>query len=341
MSDPSPSASTTVDVSAILQANNEKRRALNVPKEFPVETDLGLLAVYDPNPIEEESYALDKEQALLLHARDGIQLLVNEIWSRPTRIVDDGVVAEIPAVSTALPREKPLPKPAPMTKWQAFAATKGIAPKPRRDRMVFDEEKQDWVPRWGYKGKNKEVEDQWIVEVPGNKDPSFDPVQASKDERKARKQKNENQRLKNLQRAAANAAKGQEDKEKRLGERETRKKIIERELKITKGSTASMGKFDPQGRGEKKEKNVKRKFDPNEVEGKQERSKALSILEKIGATPSNKRTKMSTDNPEYGKDVASGNIINSRKAIKKLTGGKGALSLEKKGKRSGKGNRTK
>lgn len=62
-----------------------------------------------------------------------------------------------------------LPKPAPMTKWQAFAATKGIAPKPRRDRLVFDEEKQDWVPKWGYKGKNKETEEQWIVEVPANK----------------------------------------------------------------------------------------------------------------------------------------------------------------------------
>ena len=104
-----------------------------------------------------------------MHARDGIQLLVNSIWTRPTRIVDDGVVAELPPISTALPREKPLPKPKPMTKWQAFAATKGIAPKPRRDRLVFDEEKQDWVPKWGYKGKNKETEEQWIVEVPKDK----------------------------------------------------------------------------------------------------------------------------------------------------------------------------
>ena len=34
---------------------------------------------------------------------------------------------------------------------------------------MFDEEKQDWVPKWGYKGKNKELEQQWIVEVPANK----------------------------------------------------------------------------------------------------------------------------------------------------------------------------
>lgn len=43
-----------------------------------------------------------------MNARDGIQLLVNQIWTRPTRVVDDGVVAELPPISTALPREKPV-----------------------------------------------------------------------------------------------------------------------------------------------------------------------------------------------------------------------------------------
>ncbi len=31
--------------------------------------------------------------------------------------------------------------------------------------MVFDEEKGEWVPKWGYKGRNKEGEGDWIVEV--------------------------------------------------------------------------------------------------------------------------------------------------------------------------------
>lgn len=43
-----------------------------------------------------------------MHARDGIQLLVNQIWSRPTRVVDEGLVAELPPISTGLPREKPV-----------------------------------------------------------------------------------------------------------------------------------------------------------------------------------------------------------------------------------------
>lgn len=96
------------------------------------------------------------------------------------------MIADLPPISTALPREKPvrllslpcsgqaradlenvcqLPKPAAMTKWQAFAKAKGIAPKAKKDKMVYDEEKQEWVPRWGFKGKNRDAEGQWLHEV--------------------------------------------------------------------------------------------------------------------------------------------------------------------------------
>ena len=73
-----------------------------------------------------------------------------------------------------------LPKQAPETKWQAFAKAKGIAPKEKKDRMVYDEERQEWVPRWGYKGKNKDKEEQWIHEVPNNAgtSPSLLPARA-------------------------------------------------------------------------------------------------------------------------------------------------------------------
>lgn len=82
---------------------------------------------------------------------------------------------------------------------------------------------------------------------------------ASREERKARKLKNEGQRLKNLQRAAANEATPVKTASSNNAEREVRKKIIERELKITKTSTASLGKFDDKLKGETKEKHVKRK----------------------------------------------------------------------------------
>ena len=31
--------------------------------------------------------------------------------------------------------------------------------------MVYDEEKGEWVPKWGYKGANKAGEGDWLVEV--------------------------------------------------------------------------------------------------------------------------------------------------------------------------------
>lgn len=37
-----------------------------------------------------------------------------------------------------------------------------------RDKKEWDEEKQEWVNRWGRNGKNKQLEEQWITEVPLN-----------------------------------------------------------------------------------------------------------------------------------------------------------------------------
>lgn len=76
-------------------------------------------------------------------------------------------------------------------------------------------------------------------------------------------------------------------------------------------------------------------FDANEVSASEERQKALSILTSIGATPSNKRTRVSDDAPNARQETKG--LVNERKAIKKLTGGRGALSLEQqKGGKGGK-----
>ena len=31
--------------------------------------------------------------------------------------------------------------------------------------MVYDPETQEWVPKWGYKGKNKQADNEWLVEL--------------------------------------------------------------------------------------------------------------------------------------------------------------------------------
>jgi len=56
------------------------------------------------------------------------------------------------------------------TKWERFAAKKGIAPKLRDGKLVYDKEKGEWVPKWGYKGKNKDGEEDWLVEVDEKKE---------------------------------------------------------------------------------------------------------------------------------------------------------------------------
>lgn len=36
--------------------------------------------------------------------------------------------------------------------------------------MVYDEEKGEWVPKYGYKGKNRDGEEDWLVEVDEKKE---------------------------------------------------------------------------------------------------------------------------------------------------------------------------
>ena len=94
-------------------------------------------------------------------------MLFSALFSLPTKSSPDGPLAILPTPTYQLPRAKPLPKPKPPTKWERFAAAKGIQKKVREKR-VWDEEKQDWVNRWGRDGKNKEIEQAWITEVPAN-----------------------------------------------------------------------------------------------------------------------------------------------------------------------------
>ena len=133
---------------------------------------------------------------------------------------------------------------------------------------MWDEEKQEWVNRWGRDGKNKEVEQAWITEVPLNAGvlPSFfllrsarefnhqnfidvdhDPRKIAREARKERIAKNLKQQTQNIARAAGN------------NPRQEKKQEIEKTLAAARISTASMGKFDKKLEGEKKVRGVKRK----------------------------------------------------------------------------------
>ena len=123
--------------------------------------------VTDLNPIDEESYTENLEEHLQNLARDGTQALIGALFGLSTIKSDYGPLAQLPSRVYQLPRAKPLPKPKPQTKWEKFAAAKGISHR-KKDKRVWDEEKQEWVNRWGKDGKNREVEEQWLTEVPRN-----------------------------------------------------------------------------------------------------------------------------------------------------------------------------
>ncbi|KAH7907139.1 ribosome biogenesis regulatory protein-domain-containing protein [Hygrophoropsis aurantiaca] len=303
-----------MDVSNILASHAAKYPSTVVEKDTPLVLDPGYLTVTDLNPIDEDSYKANLEEYLQSTARDGIQALLASLFALPTHPSPDGPLAQLPPPITALPRAKPLPKPKQPTKWERFAAAKGIQKKVR-EKKVWDEERQEWVNRWGRDGKNKEKEEQWITEVKANADVDFDPVKAARDERKSRVAKNERQRLQNAARSQTAHA-----------DREERKKDIEKTLAATRVSTASMGKFDKKLEGEKKLRGVKRKFEPTEISITKEKEASLAILSKLdGETRRSKR--------EKGED----DTLNVRKAIRTASRGRGGVALGRESSGRGRG----
>lgn len=186
--------------------------------------------------------------------------------------------------------------------------------------MVYDEDLQEWVPKWGYGGMNKKEQEQWIHEVPAGKDDDYDPAKEARKEYKKRRLVNEGQRLKNVQRAqneqAANTAKKNNggdslSQAEKAHQRTLRKSQLEAQTLRTRMATASMGKFDKRLQGEEqKAKGIRRQFDPNERDLGEEKKRSLAILGKLG------------------KDT--GDVVNSRKAIRFESGGSGALAMARK-----------
>ncbi|KAJ5127323.1 hypothetical protein N7448_008102 [Penicillium atrosanguineum] len=172
---------TDVDMSnGVDAADKPERLPITVSKPTPYTFNLGHLTVNDPNPLEITAGELNS--SLQATARDGAQCLLNQLLTtcNITSSAQNGVLLSLPAPNTDLPRFKPLPTPKPPTKWELFARKKGIgkfstkpgatlADKERRKKLVYDEASGEWVPKWGYKGKNKDDDNQWLVEVDESK----------------------------------------------------------------------------------------------------------------------------------------------------------------------------
>ncbi|CAH6777307.1 ribosome biogenesis regulatory protein homolog [Phodopus roborovskii] len=258
------------------QEEAEKLQRITVHKELELEFDLGNLLASDRNPPTVLRQAGPSPEAeLRALARDNAQLLVNRLWQLPSERVQEAVVARLPEPATRLPREKPLPRPRPLTRWQQFARLKGIRPR-KKSNLVWDEPSGQWRRRWGYERARDDTKD-WLIEVPGGADPMEDQFAKRLQAKKERVAKNELNRLRNL----ARAHKVQVPSTAGLHPTgHQRKEELGRAMQVARVSTASAGRFQERLPREKAPRGAgkKRKFQPLFGDFAAEKKNQLELL---------------------------------------------------------------
>ncbi|XP_002965895.2 ribosome biogenesis regulatory protein homolog [Selaginella moellendorffii] len=258
--------------------------------------DIGNLLVFDATDpgIEEASTSSDDydEQCLRKGAR-AIQALAEKLFNMPSEADKYGRLVILPPPTTKLPREKPLPKPRPPTKWEQFAQSKGIK-KRKRSKLDFDEDAGEWRRRYGYK-RVADERDIPVIEAKSTDEPGEDPFSNMKKEKKARIEKQEKNRLQNLKHTLKVAGKSALPSTVQLstmalpitGSAQVPKKLTKDELGEIAGhastATASVGKFDRKLEGEKPAKHAgkHRKFLPVVGSSKEEKQQSDKILDKV------------------------------------------------------------
>ncbi|CAO3599679.1 unnamed protein product [Absidia cylindrospora] len=263
-----------MDVTEILDAHKAQFKPITVEKLVPLDFDLNLLSGFDTNALDEQRLKKEKEAYLKDLARDNTQLVVNGIFDLQVKTGDVGVLAVLPERTSILPREKSLPKDKPLTRWEKFAKVKGIQ-NAKRERMVWDEDRGEYAPRWGYKGGAKDGARNSLIEVPSGTDPMTDMYQKKREEKKDRVNKNEKRQKRNEEEGAAATMAGKKDV------RDFKKDELQQAIAASRGATASMGKFDKSLRNEQRVKGVTHQFSATVGDAKQEKNSSLDILKRV------------------------------------------------------------
>jgi len=274
------------DVSEVLNKkaalDEAAQQSVSVSKALDPEIDLGTLLSFDSNDFDTKQLRSDQEAYLTSETRNNVQLLINKLFELPMKNEDGYMYVDLPEPRYNLPREKPLPKAKPLTKWQKFAIEKGITKKPK-PKATWDEILQKWIPAYGYKKAAAEKEKDWVLEVPGNAaDPNIDLFAQKREAKKERVAKNEYQRLRNV-------AASRKIKVPAVGLPPLEGTLHSSQLKtavdVAKISTASVGKFQPKISKEvvSVKKNIpglkKEKVPAKSM--KEEKTSSLQILESI------------------------------------------------------------
>lgn len=284
-----------------------------------------------------------------------VQAVADALFNLPSTQDPDGPLVKLPAPTTRLPREKPLPKPRPLTKWEMFAQNKGVQ-KRNKEKMVFDEQTGTWKRRHGYDRVNDD-NDVPIIEAKATDEPGTDPFAERRKEKKGRVEKQEKNRLQNLKQAQKAGALPSHIQLAATalpitGTQAKPKKVSKDELQNVAGmaavATASGGKFDKKLPGEKPPKHEKKykKYLPA-VEGsgmgsmeKQQTEKVLNklisknsheILNVQKAVNMYNVKKEKRQRKQGGHSSTSGKLKGNRKPFKK-TSNKGGPSSKGKSK---------
>lgn len=179
------------DASTILSnsAMDTTQDTLNPQKPSPYIHDPGHLLISDPNPLPQTT-PTNLESTLAAVSRDAAQSMLNHMLTTcpihrapAASASSSGITMTLPQPSFQLPRSRRIPQPKAPTKWEQFAAKKGIGKHNKRGgvgrdgelqstegKTVYDEATGEWVPKWGYKGRNKKGENEWLVEVDEKKE---------------------------------------------------------------------------------------------------------------------------------------------------------------------------
>ncbi|GAV04012.1 hypothetical protein RvY_14360 [Ramazzottius varieornatus] len=244
-----------------------------------LEFDIGNLLVSDPRPlVAENNQSMD--DLVLKEMTELTQLLLGQVWALPLERTEDVIVAALPKPTTFLPREKPIPKPKALTKWERYAKEKGIT-KQKKSRMVYDPTTKEYKPRWGYQ-KPSTDDDDWVREVNNPIDEQEDVFEQKTKAKKERVAKNELQRLRNIARAYKTKVPARGILPV-AGNKTPSKSQISQSAAFAKTADASVGKFTETLKSEKPVKNMgkKRKFESNEGDLQSEKMRTMGVLNSV------------------------------------------------------------
>ncbi|KAJ1434065.1 ribosome biogenesis regulatory protein-domain-containing protein [Ochromonadaceae sp. CCMP2298] len=182
----------------------------------------------------------------------------------PTEDSDVGKLTLLPDEVNRMPRSYKVPEPKAETVWEKFAKEKGIK-KVKKDRMVYDDNNEEYRPRYGYNRANSGLEEIPIVEVKAGTDPFSDPWAAEQTDKRARVKKNLKQQMTNIKKGMKGKGFDSEivpgipvDMGKN-GKVKRGKGGLKNALQLAQHSTASMGRFDELRPGEPARKLTGRK----------------------------------------------------------------------------------